>query len=83
MEELTLPATARSMLGKKTRFLRRQNITPTHLFGHKLRSLALQCDTAQLQFYSHARLHLNVPSSYHLRTVLVRAVTMIRMIIMV
>ena len=36
-------------MGKKTRFLRRQGITPTHLFGHKLRSLALQCDTTELQ----------------------------------
>jgi len=49
MEDLTLLATNRSILGKKTRFLRRQNITPTHLFGHKLRSLSLQCDTTQLQ----------------------------------
>jgi len=33
---------------KKTRFLRRQGITPCHLFGHNVKSLALQCDTAQL-----------------------------------
>jgi len=49
MEGLTLPATNRSILGKKTRFLRRQGITPAHLFGHNLSSLALQCDTAKLQ----------------------------------
>ena len=49
MESLTLKATTRDVLGKKTRFLRRQGITPTHLFGHKLRSLALQCDTTELQ----------------------------------
>jgi len=49
MEDLTLPAINRSILGKKTRFLRRQGITPTHLFGHNLSSLALQCDTAKLQ----------------------------------
>lgn len=49
MEGLTLQATNRSILGKKTRFLRRQGITPTHLFGHNLSSLALQCDTAKLQ----------------------------------
>lgn len=49
MEDLTLPATNRSILGKKTRFLRRQGITPTHLFGHNLSSSALQCDTAKLQ----------------------------------
>lgn len=49
MENLTLSTTNRSVLGKKTRFLRRQGITPTHLFGHNLSSLALQCDTAELQ----------------------------------
>ena len=49
MDDLTLQATQRDVLGKKTRFLRRQGITPTHLFGHNLKSLALQCDTAQLQ----------------------------------
>ena len=49
MEDLTLPATSRNILGKKTRFLRRQGITPVHLFGHGLKSQALQCDTAELQ----------------------------------
>ena len=49
MEDLILKATNREVLGKKTRFLRRQGITPTHLFGHNLESLALQCDTTQLQ----------------------------------
>ena len=49
MENLTLPATHRNILGKKTRFLRRQGITPTHLFGHALHSLALQCDSVELR----------------------------------
>ncbi len=49
MEGLTLQATKRDLLGKKTRFLRRQGRTPTHLFGHGLESLSLQCDTAKLQ----------------------------------
>jgi len=49
VEGLTLQATNRNILGKKTRFLRRQGITPTHLFGHGLESLSLQCDTAKLQ----------------------------------
>jgi len=49
MEGLTLQASTREILGKKTRFLRRQGTTPTHLFGHGLESLALQCDTAKLQ----------------------------------
>jgi large subunit ribosomal protein L25 len=49
MEGLKLKANKRDILGKKTRFLRRQGITPAHLFGHGLESLALQCDTAKLQ----------------------------------
>ena len=49
MEDLKLQANKRSVLGKKTRFLRRQGITPTHLFGHSLESIPLQCDTANLQ----------------------------------
>ncbi len=49
MDSLTLSASKRDILGKKTRFLRRQGITPTHLFGHNLKSLALQCDTAEVQ----------------------------------
>jgi large subunit ribosomal protein L25 len=49
MEALKLEADKRDILGKKTRFLRRQGITPAHLFGHGLESLALQCDTAKLQ----------------------------------
>jgi large subunit ribosomal protein L25 len=49
MEGLKLEANKRDILGKKTRFLRRQGITPAHLFGHGLESVALQCDTAKLQ----------------------------------
>jgi large subunit ribosomal protein L25 len=55
MEDLTLQAARRSVLGKKNRFLRRQGITPTHLFGHSIESQALQCDTFQLkQIIAHA-----------------------------
>jgi large subunit ribosomal protein L25 len=49
MDGLTLQASKRDMLGKKVRFLRRQGTTPTHLFGHGIESLSLQCDTAKLQ----------------------------------
>lgn len=49
MEQTELLATTREILGKKTRFLRRQGITPAHLFGHNVESVALQCDTAQLK----------------------------------
>jgi large subunit ribosomal protein L25 len=46
---LTLKASKRSTLGKKTRFLRRQGITPAHLFGHGVKSISLQCNTTDLQ----------------------------------
>jgi large subunit ribosomal protein L25 len=49
MEGLTLEANKREILGKKTRFLRRQGVTPAHLFGHGIESLSLQCDTPNLQ----------------------------------
>jgi large subunit ribosomal protein L25 len=48
MDELTLQVVKREVLGKRNRFLRRQGITPVHIFGHKVKSQALQCDTLQL-----------------------------------
>lgn len=55
MDDLTLQAAKRTVLGKKNRFLRRQGITPVHLFGHNIESQALQCDTLQLkQIIAHA-----------------------------
>ena len=55
MENITLQAAERSVLGKRNRFLRRQGITPVHVYGHNVASLALQCDTAQLrQTIAHA-----------------------------
>ncbi len=49
MDDLRLQVAYRDVLGKKARFLRRKGVTPTHLFGHDMESLALQCDTAQLE----------------------------------
>jgi len=46
---LRLKATHREVTGKKSRFLRRQGITPAHIYGHDIKSLTLQCDTAELQ----------------------------------
>ena len=55
MDDLTLQVAERNVLGKKNRFLRRQGITPVHLFGHNIESQALQCDTLQLkQIIAHA-----------------------------
>ncbi len=48
-QTLKLNASNRTLMRKKTRFLRRQGITPVHLFGHNIKPQALQCDTFQLQ----------------------------------
>ncbi len=79
MEGLTLTATTRDILGKKTRFMRRQGMTPTHLFGHDLKSLALQCHTAELQNIlaqagTTTLLNLKIDSEKRPRKVLVREV---------
>jgi large subunit ribosomal protein L25 len=49
MADAGLKANKREVMGKKTRFLRREGQTPAHLFGHGVESLALQCDTDELQ----------------------------------
>lgn len=49
MDEIELQVNKREILGKKVRFLRRQGIIPVHVFGHGIKSLALQCDTATLK----------------------------------
>ena len=49
MAVLKLKCSPRIVTGKKTRFLRRGGVTPTHLFGHSIDSLTLQCDSAELQ----------------------------------
>jgi len=49
MTDLNIKASKREVLGKKTRFMRREGVTPAHLFGHGIKSIPLQCDTAKLQ----------------------------------
>jgi len=49
MDSLLVKASKRDVLGKKVRFLRREGITPVHIFGHNVKSQALQCDTKTLQ----------------------------------
>ncbi len=49
MEQIELQTSTRQLMGKKARFLRRQGITPVHLFGHDTESMALQCETALLK----------------------------------
>ena len=48
MQDITLTVDKRNVLGKKNRALRRQGITPVHVFGHGIESLTLQCDTHEL-----------------------------------
>jgi large subunit ribosomal protein L25 len=49
MDRIELTVTNREILGKKVKHLRRQGITPVHLFGHGIKSLALQCETGELE----------------------------------
>ena len=49
MAQLELKASSRKVFGKKVRFLRRDSITPLHLFGSGIESLALQSDTAEVE----------------------------------
>ena len=79
MEGLTLSATSRDIFGKKTRFLRRQGVTPTHLFGHNIKSLALECPTAELmqildQAGTTTLLNIKISGEKRPRKVLVREI---------
>ena len=48
-QNITLTAQLRSQTGKKVRTLRRDGITPIHVYGQGLESLALQVDAHTLQ----------------------------------
>ncbi len=79
MQELKIKATKRDVLGKKTRFLRRQGITPAHLFGHSLESLTLQCDSNELKkIVAHAGttrlVSLNIEGEKEAKTVFLREI---------
>ena len=49
MDKIELKVADREILGKKVKHLRRQGITPVHVFGHGIESLALQCDARELE----------------------------------
>jgi len=79
MDQIELDANNREALGKKVRFLRRQGITPVHLFGHGIESMTLQCDTAKLQQVlaqaGHTRLvNLKLDNEKRPRNVVVREI---------
>jgi len=46
---MDLSANTREILGKKVKVLRRQGITPVHLYGNNIEPLPLQCETAELK----------------------------------
>jgi large subunit ribosomal protein L25 len=46
---MDLTAHTREIRGKKVKTLRRQGITPVHVFGHGIKPEAMQCDTIELQ----------------------------------
>ncbi|MDO8716823.1 MAG: 50S ribosomal protein L25 [Dehalococcoidales bacterium] len=48
MGQIELACKTREVLGKKVAALRRQGITPVHLFGHGIDSQTLECDSVQL-----------------------------------
>ncbi len=79
MEQIELKVTNRETLGKKVRFLRRQGITPVHLFGPGVQSASLQCETASLRRVlaeagQTALINLKVDNEKRPRTVMVREV---------
>jgi len=49
MADKSFKVTTRTISGKKTRFLRREGVTPAHLFGQGLSSVAVQCPTGDLK----------------------------------
>ncbi len=44
-----LKVAQRDVTGKKNRFLRRQGLTPVHVFGKGIESRSLQCDTLEVK----------------------------------
>jgi len=79
MATLELKATKRHIEGKKVQTLRRQGVTPAHLFGPGVESLAIQCDTPDLRNIlvdaGHTQLvSLKLGHEHHPRIVMIREV---------
>ncbi|MGE0902732.1 MULTISPECIES: 50S ribosomal protein L25/general stress protein Ctc [Dehalococcoides] len=49
MTGISLALNPRQVFGNKNKLLRAQGITPVHIFGHGLKSLALQANTLELE----------------------------------
>lgn len=79
MAPIELQTENREVLGKKVKFLRRQKLTPLHLFGHSLDSLSLQVETGKIErvlaLAGETRLiNLKIGQEANTRPVLVREV---------
>ena len=79
MATLELKATKRHIEGKKVQTLRRQGVTPAHLFGPGVESIAIQCDTPDLRNIlvdaGHTQLvSLKLGHEHHPRIVMIREV---------
>ncbi|MCX6003058.1 MAG: 50S ribosomal protein L25 [Chloroflexi bacterium] len=79
MATLELKVTKRHIEGKKVKGLRNMGVTPAHLFGPNVESLAIQCDTSSLRNIlaeaGHTRLvNLKLGHEKNPRTVMVREV---------
>ncbi|MFA5317007.1 MAG: 50S ribosomal protein L25 [Dehalococcoidales bacterium] len=74
-----LKVSHRAVTGKKVKVLRRQGITPLHIYGQGIESEALQCETAVLKRFlaqagRTAFVKLQVADEKKLKSVLVREV---------
>jgi large subunit ribosomal protein L25 len=79
MDTVELKATKRHVEGKKVKELRRQGITPAHLFGPEVESVSIQVDTPSLKRTlgeaGHTKLiSLHIGREKNPRTVMVREV---------
>jgi large subunit ribosomal protein L25 len=79
MAQLSLKVNSRETTGKGVKTLRLREITPLHLFGHGVKSLALQSDTGEveksLMLAGETRLiYLTVDKERTVRPVLVREI---------
>jgi len=79
MEKISLELQKRDTAGKHNRALRRNGVTPAHLFGHGVESMALEGPTADLentlaQAGTSRLINLKVKGERHSRSVLVREI---------
>lgn len=79
MDTISLELNKRQVLGKKTKALRRQGITPAHVFGHGVKSQPLQGVTTEIertiaQAGTSRLISLGIEGEKRHRSVLVREV---------